>query len=233
MVQCTSREDRLYVLATVCKQKGITPNGSTYMSVIQAVCCGKFLLTKAKARELASTLTSAYKQDHWAEILGEITVETDQHRLNKIEDCIIKAPSKGKYTIKQEAKMLYQIAQKDTFNGVGRLQLAEVQYELGALTADQIIGVWQATYPDKTIEQQGNIFLIYWQGKEEVRNQRNNLAPSVPKSLVMAASKDYYVEPELEKDCEPANKPSDNIICGEVSVDDSGVVADEEDPQEV
>jgi hypothetical protein len=230
MIECKSREDRLYVLATVCKQKGITPNGSTYMSVIQAVCCGKFLLTKAKARELASTLTSAYKHDHWAEILGETTIEQTDIITQRPD---IALPQKGKYTIKQEAKMLFQIAQKDTFNGVGRLQLTEVQYELGALTADQIIGIWQATYPNKTIEQQGSIFLIYWQGKDEVRNQRNNLAPSVPKSLVMAASKDYYVEPELEKDCEPANKPSDNIICGEVSVDDSGVVADEEDPQEV
>ena len=226
MVQCTSREDRLYVLATVCKQKGITPNGSTYMSVIQAVCCGKFLLTKAKARELASTLTSVYKHDHWAEILGEITIEQTDVTQERPD---IVLPQKGKYTIKQEAKMLFQIAQRDTFNGVGRLHYAEIQLELGALTADQIIGIWQAVYPDKTIVQQDNILLIYWNGKAETRNQRDNLAPIIPKSLVMAASKEYYVEPELEKDSEPANNPSDKIICGEVSVDDSEAVADEEE----
>jgi hypothetical protein len=228
MIECRSREDRLYVLATVCKQKGITPNGSTYMSVIQAVCCGKFLLTKAKARELASTLTSAYKHDHWAEILGETQTIIEQTDIIIQRPDII-LPEKGKFTIKQEAKIMFQIAQKDTFNGVGRLHFAEVQYELGALTADQIIGVWQATYPNKTIEQQGNIFLIYWQGKEEVRNQRNNLTPSVPKSLVMAASKDYYVEPELEKDCEPANK--DKLLVGEVAEDTEGCV-EEADLQE-
>ena len=228
MVQCTSREDRLYVLATVCKQKGITPNGSTYMSVIQAVCCGKFLLTKAKARELAQTLTSAYKHDHWGEILGETQTTIEQTDIIVQRPDLV-LPEKGKYTIKQEAKMLFQIAQRDTFNGVGRLQLAEVQYELGQMSADQIIGIWQAVYPDKTIVQQDNILLIYWNGKAETRNQRDNLAPIIPKSLVMAASKEYYVEPELEKDSEPANNPSDKIICGEVSVDDSEAVADEEE----
>jgi hypothetical protein len=45
----------------------------------------------------------------------------------------------------------------------------------------------------------------------------------------MAASKDYYVEPELEKDCEPANK--DKLLVGEVAEDTEGCV-EEADLQE-
>jgi hypothetical protein len=223
MIVCKSREDRLYVLATVCKQKGITPNGSTYMSVIQAVCCGKFLLTKAKARELASTLTSAYKHDHWAEILGETTIEQTDIIIQRPD---IVLPQKDKLTIKQEAKIMFQIAQKDTFNGVGRLHFAEVQYELGALTADQIIGVWQATYPDKTIVQQGNVFLIYWQGKETVKEQRITKAFIQPNPISMMPEKEFHSEPEYEKDSEPANK--EYFTVGEVTEDTDGCVEEED-----
>jgi hypothetical protein len=228
MVQCTSREDRLYVLATVCKQKGITPNGSTYMSVIQAVCCGKFLLTKAKARELASTLTSAYKHDHWAEILGETQTIIEQTDII-IQRPDIVLPQKEELTIKQKAQMLHQLAKKDTFNGVGRLHLSTVQYEIGNLTSDQIIGVWQATYPEQTIEQNGNVLLIYWEGKTNLREQRNMKTIIQPSPITMSVSQDYHIEPELQKDSEPANK--DKLLVGEVAEDTTGCV-EEEDLQE-
>ncbi|MFA5365764.1 MAG: hypothetical protein WC325_11340, partial [Candidatus Bathyarchaeia archaeon] len=80
MTQRLDRADRLYILATVCNQKHVTPNSNTYMTIIQTICCGKFLLSKVKARELASTLTSAYKHDHWAEILGENEPNTETHQ---------------------------------------------------------------------------------------------------------------------------------------------------------
>jgi hypothetical protein len=225
MIECKSREDRLYVLATVCKQKGITPNGSTYMSVIQAVCCGKFLLTKAKARELASTLTSAYKQDHWAEILGETQTIIEQTDII-IQRPDITLPKQEKLSLKQQAKLLSNLAKKDTFNGVGRLHLAEIQFELGSLSADQIIGIWQAVYPEQTIEQNGNVLLIYWQGKAEIREQRNLKAIIQPSPIKMSASQDYHIEPELQKDSEPANK--EQIICGEATEDTEGCVEEED-----
>jgi hypothetical protein len=227
MIECRSREDRLYVLATVCKQKNVTPNSNTYMTIIQTVCCGKFLLSKIKARELASTLTSAYKHDRWNEILGENDSNTESHQ--DTPQTTFYKPLKTKQSIQQQAQTLQHIAKKDTFNGVGRLHLAEIQLELGPLTADQIIGIWQAIYPEQTIQQNGNVLLIYWQGKTEMREQRNLKATIQPSPITMNPEKEFHVEPELQKDCESANKPSDKIICGEVSVDDSGVVADEED----
>jgi hypothetical protein len=208
-------------LATVCKQKNVTPNSNTYMTIIQTVCCGKFLLSKIKARELASTLTSAYKHDRWGEILGEIEVQTDDHKTNNVKECFIKSPS-IKQTIKQQAQTLKHIAQKDTFNGVGRLHLAEIQFELGQLSADQIIGIWQATYPEQTIEQNGNVLLIYWQGKANLREQRNLKATIQPSPITMNPEKEYHTEPEFEKDSEPANK--DKLLVGEVAEDTTGCV---------
>lgn len=231
MIQCTSREDRLYVLATVCNQKGITPNSNTYMTIIQTVCCGKFLLAKTKARELAQILTSAYHHDHWAEILGD-----PQLYIKQTEASPQRVPHQtAKYTPKQEAKILFQMAKRDTYNGVGRLQLSEVQFELGKITAEEILETWMNIYPKQTIVQQGNIFLIYWAGKETVKTQRSNMTPiNLNVNPSMQASKEYYyVEPEYEKTDESANKSSDKIICGETSVDDSEVVeADAEDSEE-
>jgi hypothetical protein len=45
----------------------------------------------------------------------------------------------------------------------------------------------------------------------------------------MSASQDYHIEPELQKDSEPANK--DNLLIGEVVEDTDGCV-EEEDLQE-
>ena len=77
-MKVVTREDRLYVLATVCRQKNITPNSNTYMGMILGVCAANFGLPKTKARELAQILTTAYRQDKWQNILGAITPTTPE-----------------------------------------------------------------------------------------------------------------------------------------------------------
>jgi hypothetical protein len=82
-----------------------------------------------------------------------------------------------------------------------------------------------------TIEQNNNVFLIYWGGKETVEETRG-LRPVMwnPQRPTLEANKELYIEPPLEKDSEPVN--SDKLIVGEVVEETGGCVEDEEDQGE-
>jgi hypothetical protein len=118
------------------------------------------------------------------------------------------------------------MAKQDTFNGVGRLHHQEINLELGALTADEVIGLWQAIYPEQTIEQNGNVFLIYWEGKTNLRQQRNSMNPIIqPGKIVMMPEKEYHTEPTFEKADYQADKTNDGV--GEITEGTEGVVEEE------
>jgi hypothetical protein len=216
----STRQDRLYVLAEVCRQRNLTPNSNTYMGMILGICAANFGLPKTKARELAQILTTAYKQDKWQNILGAITPTTPEA---PAEFAVYEAP---KNTPKRDAQLLKGMAKRDTFNGVGRLILSEVQLEIGKASPEEIMETWETYNHKDTIEQSGKVFLIYWGGKADVKETRN-LQPIRwnPPAPSMMGSNDIYKEPAYEKDCEPA---ADKLRVGEVSEDDTGVVNEDE-----
>jgi hypothetical protein len=217
----STRQDRLYILAEVCRQRNITPNSNTYMGMILGVCAANFGLPKTKARELAQILTTAYKQDKWQNILGAITPTTPEA---PAEFTVYEAP---KNTPKRDAQLLKGMAKRDTYDGVGRLILKEIQLELGNITSAEVVETWQTYNHKDTIEQtNNNIFLIYWGGKETVKETRS-YQPIIwnPKRPVLEATKEYYKEPMYEKDSEPA---ADKLRVGEVSEDNTGVVNEDE-----
>jgi hypothetical protein len=216
----STRQDRLYVLAEVCRQRNLTPNSNTYMGMILGICAANFGLPKTKARELAQILTTAYKQDKWQNILGAITPTTPEA---PAEFAVYEAP---KNTPKRDAQLLKGMAKRDTFNGVGRLILSEVQLEIGKASPEEIMETWETYNHKDTIEQSGKVFLIYWGGKADVKETRN-LQPIRwnPPAPSMMGSNDMYKEPAYEKDCEPA---ADKLRVGEVSEDDTGVVNEDE-----
>jgi hypothetical protein len=217
--QIKTRQDRLYVLAEVCRQKGINPNHTAYMGTIIGVCAANFNIPKNKAREYAQILTSAYKQDKWETILGATTPQPKGQTTFFNSEPTANTP-------KQDALILKGMAKRDTFNGVGRLILSEVQLEIGKASPEEIMETWETYNHKDTIEQSGKVFLIYWGGKADVKETRN-LQPirwNTPAPSMMG-SNDIYKEPAYEKDCEPA---ADKLRVGEVSEDDAGVVNEDE-----
>lgn len=217
--QIKTRQDRLYVLAEVCRQKGINPNHTAYMGTIIGVCAANFNIPKNKAREYAQILTSAYKADKWETILGATTPQPK-------EQTTFYNPEPAANTPKQDALILKGMAKRDTFNGVGRLILSEVQLEIGKATPEEIIETWNTYNQKDTIEHDNNVFLIYWGGKADVKETRN-LQPVRwnPPPPSMMGAKEYYVEPAFEKDAMPAG---DKVSVGEVAEDDTGVVSEDE-----
>lgn len=201
------------------------------MSIMQTICAGKFFLPKAKIRELAQTLTSIYKHDHWAELLNENPTITQTSGQKTIEQAVRLTATTTKNTIKQNALLLKNMAQKDTYDGVGRLILKEVQVELGQISPEEILATWMGYNLKDTIEQNNNIFLIYWGGKENVEETRE-LRPIIwnPQRPTLEANKELYIEPPLEKDSEPANP--DKILVEEVIEETGGCVEEEEDQGE-
>ena len=210
--QKLSREDRLFCLATVCKQKGITPNNTAYMGTIIGVCAANFGLPKNKIKELAETLTAAYRSDHWTHILGEVPQATEV----KAEIPLYLTQPKPKNTPKTDYQFLKQLAKKDTYDGVGRLILKEVQLTLGPVSTDEVISLWWNQNNSKdTITQEGNVLLIYWGGQDKVDSKRE-LRPVTwnPQRPVLEASAADTYPDVYEKEV-----MADNSVVGEVSED--------------
>lgn len=222
-VQCTSREDRLFVLATICRQKNIDPNSNLYKTTIVKVNAQSFHLPQPRLNELTALLTSAYRADRWASILGEIA--PTQPTQEPITITKIETPQ---HTPKQDAMILKGLARRDTYDGVGRLILKEIQVELGPITPEEIIETWETYNHKDTIQQEGNLFKIYWGGKADLEEKRSLRTAYIPTEKPQLFSRlEIQKEEPLETADFKADKECDGI--GEVMEDSEGVVEEEDE----
>jgi hypothetical protein len=145
--------------------------------------------------------------------------ESIQAELTKIAETIQPEPVKhlatrqstqqDNLTEKQIAQILYTTAQRDIFDGVGRIILSDARYitDNKHLQIDELLNFWQRNYPIINAETRSNILLIYWDGKDTVRNKRNLNTVIQPKAPVYRAK----------------NNPA-----GDIEEDDDGVIPEAE-----
>lgn len=84
-------------------------------------------------------------------------------------------------TEKQIAQILYGIAQRDTFNGVGRIILNDAREvtDNKYLQLQELLQFWQKHYPILEAETKSNVLLIYWDGKDN-RQTAPYIQPKAP-----------------------------------------------------
>ena len=111
-------------------------------------------------------------------------------------------------TQQQIAKILYGTATKDTFDGIGRLILSEARQitENKTMQIEELAQFWQQHYPLIDAEIRGNVLLIFWDGKEDVRSIRDL------NKLVQPKDPSFYAK----------NNPE-----GDISEDDCGVLPEQ------
>jgi hypothetical protein len=78
-------------------------------------------------------------------------------------------------TEQQIARVLYGVAQRDTFDGVGRIILSDARTitDDKHLQIDDLLTLWRKYYPIIDIDSKSNVALIYWEGKDTMRDQRD------------------------------------------------------------
>ena len=206
-----TREDKLYILAQVCKQNNLTPDSPAYVGLIKRVCASKLSMSLKAAEEYAQTLSTAYRADKWEGILnGEDTLadttpteqaqsEVKPPTLNVLKTLTLNGPSEPiktipkkevlepEYSPKTTAQILLRLARNNDFNGVGRLTLAEVRSELAdkSLQLEDIHRLLSQYAPQATIERRpSNVLLIYFNGKDTVQYHRN-LRMVTPETLAL------------------------------------------------
>lgn len=107
------------------------------------------------------------------------------------------------------AKQLLQMAHNEDFNGVGRINLHEARYDLDdkTLTCKDIINLLKQFYPSLDAEQRaGNNILVYFDGKDGMRNIRSLHKIVQSSAPTMKAVTYNPPEPILERDADKANK---------------------------
>jgi hypothetical protein len=120
------------------------------------------------------------------------------------------------FTQKQQAQILHNLASQDTSDGIGRLILSTCRTELDNkhLSIQDIIALWRRHYPILDIEQRnGNILLIYWDGKTNIRENRQSQAPvNIEANSFHATPSEYAVDPQFKDAWFRANKPKNRIV---------------------
>ena len=215
MMQKLNRQDQTYILAKALKQRGLNPDSNLYKGAIVRICAVHFQLPKARVDELTRILTSAYKADRWAHILGETDETPQTPTLTVTEQYILKAATKKEEnkTAKENISILRGIAKRDTYDYVGRLILKEAQLEIGPVTAQEIIDTWQTHYPKDTVEQSGNVLLIYWGGKERIEEKRDGRTIQFkPRKYVLKASVPDTYKDNFEKDALYADDKVGDVV---------------------
>lgn len=207
-----SREDKLYILAQVCRQNNLTPDSPSYIGLIKRVCASKLSMSLKNAEEYAETLSTAYRADQWQGILnGEDTLaeeapteqvqsEAQTPRGNVLKTLTLNGPSEPiktipkkevyqpEYSPKTTAQILLRLARNNDFNGVGRLTLAEVRSELcdKSLQLQDIHRLLSQYAPQATIEPRpGNVLLIYFNGKDTINYNRQTMRIIQPEPPVI------------------------------------------------
>ncbi len=78
------------------------------------------------------------------------------------------------------AQVLMRSAKHDTFDDIGRIIVSDMSYDVAdkTLTAERVKELFEKYYPGYDVEiRTKNIVLIYWSGKEAVKNARELRAP--------------------------------------------------------
>jgi hypothetical protein len=158
------------------------------------------------------TATVPSLQKFYEEMKHEPTEEVK--RLQHIE-----TRHKDYLTKREIAKLLYTLAWKNTnIDGVGRIILSDARdaADNKHLQPQELLTIWHEAYPLLEIEQRtGNVFLIYWDGKESLKNLRGTRRPMIDQSNVLPADTSDIIPPETFTNPEeiPANK--DKLIVAE------------------
>jgi len=193
-------------------------------------------MSKEKAEEAADALKSAYEADQWTGLAQkhipdeETTTEAETSTprvfeettptLNALNPLNFKSTQPVKTIPKQLvlepqiapatiAKQLLQMARNEDFNGVGRINLHEARYDLDdkTLQCRDIIQLLKQFYPSLDAEQRaGNNILVYFGGKDGMRNIRSLHKIVQSSAPTMKAVTYNPPEPTYEKDADPANK---------------------------
>lgn len=240
-----NRQERLRALALTCKRNGVDPSQNRFAGVIRSIDVTYMHVTVAVASQDTEELIVAYKGDQWRNIIGEeapvekakqlpvlnpiVTRTTLKEELAKIQSAnshveIKHLPtyiSTQKDYISDDdlIKTLYQKARREASNdNVGRILLSDARdvADNKHLTIQEIIVLWRKTYPAIEVEQRtGNVILVYWDGKNSLRNIRSTRSPIIRTDNVLAADKDNIFEAEknVDPDEYPANK--ENFTVGE------------------
>ncbi len=107
---------------------------------------------------------------------------------------------------KQTAALLYNRADKDRFNGVGRIVLPEIQAETGNknLTLTEVLQLWQKYYPRIEAEPRANVILIYFDNRADLAAKRKQYHTIQP--LNEWHSRDN-LEGDVTEDCDGEDAP--------------------------
>ncbi len=99
------------------------------------------------------------------------------------------ATANTRLTEQQTALVLHSQAEKDRFNGIGRITLHDAWQIVGNknLTTEDLKELWQKHYPGIEAETRGNALLIFWDGKETMRSVRDLNRTVQPKTPVFNA----------------------------------------------
>jgi hypothetical protein len=93
-------------------------------------------------------------------------------------------------TEKQIAQILHTTAQRDTFDGVGRIILSDARSiaDNKHLQIDDVITLWRRYYPIIDIDSRSNVALVYWNGKDTIQTYRKINAIVQPKAPIFIAN---------------------------------------------
>lgn len=172
-------QDRLAILAQLCYEKGVNPSKGNYAGFVRGIACGKLFLSKQTALQLTKTLTTAYYHDKWKSLIGELneglqpTINTPKPQTWQPQTTTQTNSQTEPFTLtpKDQANILYSKAKRDTYNNVGRITEADLKEQ--CLTTEEAIELWQRHFSKFDIEQRSNCLLIFWDGKEIMRSNRD------------------------------------------------------------
>jgi hypothetical protein len=212
MMNYKDRVTRLQIIVEYCLKNSITPQKNNFADIVVSIEVSKMGRTAKQASEDVNILCIAYRTEKWKSYTTEDTENTnEQVNIPKV-DIPRGTPPDIKETIKkitagphekihhqatkesiqidrlseeQEAKILYNMAQKDIFDGVGRIILPEARRELDnkALTCQDIATLWLKYYPIVEVEQKSNVLLIYFEGKDRYLQEISKRPPIIPEKF--------------------------------------------------
>lgn len=186
-VTMTTAQDRLEILAQLCHDQEVNPSRGNYAAFVRSIICGRMFLSNQTAIQITKTLTTAYYHDKWQSLLKTLnngTVPPAQPEPPGLQTQMWnpqpqkEADEPKIFTSEQKAKVLYQMAKRDTYNYIGRITFSDANEENLSLT--QAMEIWKLYNKKYEIEERGNCLLIYWDSKAELRSQRDLLKTVQP-----------------------------------------------------
>ena len=134
---------------------------------------------------------------------------------------------------KQFIQTLYSTAKKDTDpSNVGRITLSDARdiADNQHLNCNDIRNLWRIHYPLHDIEQrQGNILLIYWDGKENLKREKPTVKQPPPQIDNYAVYHVFKADKKKKEDYNPDTFKAtpENYMIGEVAEPDDGEIYEE------